>query len=94
MLKGMIAAMLLCYQILRGQLSDGVVLNGVYEYACPDLGLQYRFRNANNHQLTLGVINSALTALWDWMEHHEVATCTFDIFDGVNQVGTGEVVGV
>ena len=73
---------------------DNIVDGGVFAYAFRDLGLQFRFQNANNHQLTIGVMKAGLVALWDWMEQHEVATCTFDIFDGDNQVGKGEFVGL
>lgn len=57
-------------------------------------GLQFRFQNANNHQLTFGVINTALVALTDWVEQHEIATCTFYVFDGENQVGEGVFEGL
>lgn len=54
MVRGLIGAMQLAYEILVSRATDGAVLNGVYEKAYPDLGLQYRFRNANNHQLIFG----------------------------------------
>lgn len=53
MVRGLIGAMQLAYEILLSRATDAV-LKGVYEKAYPDLGLQYRFRNANNHQLIFG----------------------------------------
>lgn len=73
---------------------DTVVYGGVFAHQFPNCGLQFRFQNANNHQLTFGVINAALVALTDWMEQHEIATCTFDVFDGKNQVGEGVFEGL
>lgn len=73
---------------------DTLVVGGVFAHQFLNCGLQFRFQNANNHQLTFGVMKAALAALWDWMEQHEVATCTFDIFDGNNQVGKGVFEGL
>lgn len=46
--------------------------------------------NANNHQLTRGVVLSALLALRSWLIAYDVyGTAAFDIYDGANLVGAG-----
>lgn len=46
--------------------------------------------NANNHQLTYGVLENALEALRSWMMFFRACgVIEYDIFDGDNQVGTG-----
>lgn len=47
-------------------------------------------QDANNHQLTWGVLGSALLAVKDYMSQsgHSFGTAWFQIFDGDNQTGT------
>ena len=55
-------------------------------------GLVMAVSNANNHQLTWGVLKSALAALDDFINQNGgFVSATFDIFDGQNQVGTGKI---
>ena len=49
--------------------------------------------NANNHQLTYGVLADALSALNNWMGNHAYTLASFGIFDSVNQVGNGVING-
>ena len=49
-------------------------------------------QDANNHQLTWGVLGAALSAVKDFMNSNgEWGTVTFDIFDGDNQTGQGSI---
>lgn len=47
--------------------------------------------NADNHQLTWGVLGAALTALLDYMRIFGNGAITFNIFDGTHMVGHGTV---
>ena len=48
--------------------------------------------NANNHQLTWGVLAAALGALRDYVvTQNGGGPGTFEIFDGENQVGKGTI---
>lgn len=47
--------------------------------------------NADNHQLTWGVLGEALTALLDYMRIYGNGAITFNIFDGAHMVGQGTV---
>lgn len=48
--------------------------------------------NANNHQLTWGVMGAALTALYDEMERLVIGSVgLFTIVDGDTEVGTGTI---
>lgn len=70
---------------------DGVVENGVYKWGPSRSGaLVASFMNANNHQLTYGVVYSAVAAVRDYMVREgDYGLLSFDIWDGDNQVGTG-----
>lgn len=51
--------------------------------------------NANNHQITWGVMASAIYALADWMHTQNMFEGgTFQIYDGPNQVATGRISGL
>lgn len=56
-------------------------------------GLTLRAVDANNHQLTWGVLGAALEAVRDYMDHrgHSFGTAYFKIFDGENQTGEGSI---
>lgn len=55
-------------------------------------GMVMNVANANNHQMTWGVLKSAMVVLDDFIkENGGFASATFDIFDGKNQVGTGKI---
>ena len=86
-----------CYNIvvetMAGQ-GDGPIIDGVFKLS--RYGLVLMARNANNHQLTRGVLEGALTAAWQYMRVRQYkagsqATISFKIYDGVNQVGDGTI---
>lgn len=47
--------------------------------------------NANNHQQTLGVVAVAVKAVMKFMSTGQVGWVCFEIWDGLNQVGGGQV---
>ena len=50
-------------------------------------------RNADNHQLSWGVVGAAVEAVADYMysEGGEVGVASFEIYEGRYQVGTGTI---
>ena len=72
-------------------LGDGVMTAGVFNNWMSDEGMRVTVANANNHQVTWGVLESALEALGDYMEQYGYGSVVFDIFDGANQVGHGSI---
>ncbi|KAA6406958.1 MAG: hypothetical protein FRX48_09256 [Lasallia pustulata] len=73
---------------------DGPIIKGVFQLT--RYGLLLAAKNANNHQLTRGVLEAAITATWQYMRSRQYGgrsqgTVTFQIFDGLNQVGTGSI---
>ena len=56
---------------------------------CVRQGFYFRATNANNHQITMGVLGAAISALRDYVTKEGGGTLTFDIYDGENQVGVG-----
>lgn len=69
---------------------DGPVTNGRYEMVGLG-GVQVMARNADNHQLTWGVLSAALAAVLDYMRVFGNGAATFNIFDGTHMVGQGTV---
>ena len=70
------------------QHGDDVIHGGALEYSVE--GVSLRGMNSNNHQMTLGVLQSALLAIRSWMEAYSVwGTAVFQVYDGDHQVGTG-----
>lgn len=56
-------------------------------------GVSMTLSNANNHQLTYGVVHAAASALWDFFSRHGgYQSVDFQIVDGPNVVGTGKIV--
>lgn len=52
-------------------------------------GVRLTAWNANNHQITWGVLAAALVALKDYMSvQNWYGAVTFDIYDGVNRVAS------
>ena len=48
--------------------------------------------NANNHQLTWGVVGVVVMGLLDWIAPtSDAPAIVFKIFDGANQVGQGQI---
>ena len=73
---------------------DGNLVNGMFEFK--RYGLQFVATNANNHQLTRAVLEAAITGVWQFIRQLQYqqgvqGTATFQIFDGVNQVGAASI---
>ncbi|MCJ1302716.1 hypothetical protein MMC08_005520 [Hypocenomyce scalaris] len=47
--------------------------------------------NANNHQITWGVLSAAVEAMEAFMIQYGFGEATFSIYDGANEVGEGDV---
>lgn len=71
-------------------LGDKAVRGGVFNWPTNN-GLVLKAWNANNHQLTYGVLGAALDAVGDYMSFNGFCHATFAVYDGVNQVGEGVV---
>ena len=56
-----------------------------------DFGLELRLTNANNHQMTWGVMNAALAALMQFVARsgRGPGAMAWQIYDGQNLVGVG-----
>lgn len=67
---------------------DGAVTTGVFSWAPRNLAIHVW--NANNHQITWGVLGAAVHALQDFMFHTQHwGGARFDIYDGQNMVAQG-----
>lgn len=71
-------------------LGDGPIDNGRYSMVGLG-GVGVNACNADNHQLTWGVLGAALTAVLDYMSNFGNGAITFNIFDGAHMVGQGTV---
>lgn len=71
-------------------MGDGPVENGRYSMVGLG-GVGVNAWNADNHQLTWGVLGAALTALLDYMKVFGNGPITFNVFDGSHMVGQGTV---
>lgn len=69
---------------------DGVIANGMFEMTGEN-GLLLRIWNSNNHQTTYGVLSAACMALVQYMTVTAFGSVSFHIFDGVSEVGQGEL---
>lgn len=78
-------------KIERG--GDRVISDGVYVWGPGGPGaLVASFMNDNNHQLTYGVVRSAVAAVRGYMASDgDYGMMGFDIWDGDNQVGSGVI---
>lgn len=82
------------FEIVQQQLEthgDGVIPARAFDRFPSDEGMLVSIMNANNHQVTWGVLQAAIEALGDYMEQHGYASVTFQIYDGPNQVGEGSI---
>lgn len=72
---------------------DGRVPKGAFQYGISNA--QVYAANSNNHQMTLGVLGAALTALAEYCTHLQDTTGVapgeihFTVVDGDNEVGRG-----
>lgn len=71
-------------------LGDGLIPHGMVQWVGDD-DLLLTVKNAANHQVTWGVLCSALVALADYMSGFGYGAATFGIFDGGTQVGQGTI---
>ena len=69
---------------------DGPIANGRYNMVGLG-GVQVMAWNADNHQLTWGVLSAALAAVLDFMRVFGNGAATFNILDGAHMVGQGTV---
>ena len=71
---------------------DGLVPAGMFQVSNGATGMELLCVNAENHQITWGVLGAALNALEDFMNSNQIwSAATFGIFDGENQVGVGSL---
>lgn len=67
-----------------------LVAHGAFTFAGAQ-GLLFTAANANNHQLTYGVLAEAVEALTSYMRGAGFGRALFTIFDGANAVGSGRI---
>lgn len=73
------------------KLGDGALAGGMFEWST-DAGYVLQAWNKNNHQTTWGVLAMAVTALLNYMTAKDLyGAVTFFIYDGMNQVGAGQI---
>ena len=69
---------------------DGLIPSGAFRFSTPVL--TFSVGNANNHQMTWGILASALWGLKDFMTHVDIYACAHIwIFDRIHMVGTGRI---
>lgn len=72
------------------QVGDEKLLGGVFNFELKQSAL-LSIWNANNHQTTWGVLRASILALADYLERHGYSEVLFNIYDGNNQVGAGQI---
>lgn len=73
---------------------DGLVAGGYWHFVqqITTYNVGVVVMNANNHQITWGVMGAAMQGLSGYMRTGQMyGAATFDVWDGVNQVATGVV---
>lgn len=72
---------------------DGTILGGKFQWPPGELSMSQllflKVWNANNHQLTWGVLHSTIAAIASFMNTHGWGVGHFDIYDGGIRVGYG-----
>lgn len=69
---------------------DGMLQDGMFTwFQRDDSRVVFRVQNANNHQITYGVLSAALTGMQTYMLHVGYGGVQFRLYDGKNQVGQG-----
>ena len=72
------------------QLGNGLIPGGQFEQQ--GFGVALRMWNANNHQLTWGVMMLVITGLVEYTANMPSGVAiVFKIWDGANQVGEGQL---
>ena len=70
---------------------DGLLTGGLFQWTT-DTGFVLQAWSTNNHQTTWGVLGAAVTALGNYMTTSNIyGSLTFYIYDGVNEVGAGQI---
>lgn len=72
--------------------ADGPILHGEFSYLKQQWGgatAAMHVWNVNNHQVTYGVLEAAVRTLQDFFDTTAWGAATFQIWDGVNEVGMG-----
>lgn len=80
---------IVAYEIEKNH--DGPINGGIFDRTNTASGLSFQVLNTNNHQVTYGVLGSALSALTDYMNRNGCGSCAFSIHDGTMQVGMGQI---
>ena len=89
-MASLLAAALNTVQARMAQLGNGLVPGGQFEQQ--GVGVALRMWNANNHQLTWGVMMLVITGLAQYTANLSSGVAiVFKIFDGANQVGEGQL---
>lgn len=76
---------------------DGLLAAGTWSFAQANAGgrgykVGVSVRNANNHQITWGLLGSAVWGLGEFMRGRATSgSAVFEVWDGANQVGEGLV---
>lgn len=81
-------------QIMINHHGDGPIDTGYFEWNtfAPSMRLQLAVRNANNHQISYGVLKAAIDALNDYMIAFGYGLLeALTIYDGPNEVATGSL---
>lgn len=77
------------------QHGDGLLQHGIFMFnllAAENVDCHFYAANTNNHQLTWGVVGSAVQALSNYMlTESNAGVATFTIFDGGTEVGFGSI---
>ena len=72
---------------------DGNILGGNFQWPLGELSVSQllflRVWNANNHQITWGVLHASIVAIASFMRTHGWGVGHFNIYDGGIQVGYG-----
>lgn len=80
-----------CYNLITysiRQNGDSLLPGGYFNWMGIN-GIALEAMNANNHQLTWGVLAAAIVAMKKYMESNGYRQANFDIYDGINMVGKG-----
>lgn len=73
------------------KLGDGVLTGGMFQWAT-NTGYVLQAWSSNNHQTTWGVLGAAVTALFNYMTAGNIyGAVGFRIYDGLNEVGGGQI---
>ncbi len=76
------------------EIGDSILSSGTFAAHAASTNMAFRAWNANNHQLTWGVLLAAIRAVSNYMMVENAwGDAEFDIYDGGIQVGRGVISG-